>query len=305
MKIVFFGTSSVALPILEALNQHHEILAVVTSPDKKVGRKQETQESPVSVLAQEMNHKILKPESVKGNDLLRLELEDLGADLFVVVSYGYILPTEIINLPKFKTINVHFSLLPKYRGPAPIQYALLNGDSETGTSIFVLDEQVDHGPLLAQLKVAIDSDDNFITLGDKLARKSAELLLTILPDYEGGKLIPKPQDESQASVTKIISKDDGKINWNKTAQEIDNQFRAFYPWPGIWTMWNGKKLKILDGQPGGQTSAAPGTVLDNGRVACGGGSTLQINTLQLEGKTETDLKSFLNGYKDFAGSILQ
>jgi len=311
MKIIFFGTSNVALPVLELLHQHHDIAAVVTMPDAKSGRKQELAESPVGVLATEMELKLLKPESVKGNDLFRLELQNMQADIFVVVSYGKILPMDIISMPRYGTVNLHFSLLPKYRGSSPIQAALLNGDAQTGITIFLLDQQVDHGPILAQESVVIEPDDNFITLGDRLARISAKLLLNTLPNFVEGKIPATPQEDSEASHTNIITKQDGKIDWNKTSVELSNQFRAFYPWPGMWTMWNGKMLKITGCSLGdlsfsGQSDPSlSGTVMEGCLVVCGQNTFLQINSLQLEGKTETGILDFLNGYKEFIGSRLE
>ncbi len=337
MKIIFFGTSNVALPILEALSKHHEIVAVVTMPDAPVGRSQSLTESPVSVLANEMKLKILKPEKVKGNQEFLSQLQNFvsppprlppqgggikkefppldgegwgGVELFVVVSYGKILPLEIINLPKFKTINVHFSLLPKYRGPSPIQSALLNGESKSGTSIFILDELVDHGPVLSTLEVAIDGDDNALSLSQKMAFASAKLIVSTLEDYIQGGTTPKEQDHSQASFTEHIDKAHGKIDWSKSARQIYNQFRAFYPWPGIWTTWKGKKVKILDCittelQKGGTTDTyGYGQVLDGGIVVCGSDSFLQIKTLQMEGKKATKISDFLNGNKEFVGGVL-
>ncbi len=309
MKIVFFGTSNVALPILEALAKQHEILAVVTQPDGKVGRKQEIQESPVSVLANEIKLKILKPEKVKGNKQFYNELLNFGADIFVVVSYGQILPLEIINLPKYKTINVHFSVLPKYRGPSPIQYALLNGDMETGTSIFILDEKVDHGPWLFSETLPIEADDNFITLSEKLAYKSANVINKVIEDYTSGKITPLPQDEGAATYTKIIAKADGRINWQKTAQEIYNQFRAFYPWPGVWTTWQGKTLKITDmsiqyNPHQSSLIQTSGGVMEDGFVVCGKNTALKIKTLHLEGKKEMPILDFLNGNRNFISSLL-
>jgi methionyl-tRNA formyltransferase len=308
MKIVFFGTSNVALPILEALSKQHEILAVVTRPDVKVGRKQEIQDSPVSVLATEMKLKILKPQKVKGNKEFYEELKNFGADIFVVVSYGQIMPSEIINMPKYKTINVHFSVLPKYRGPSPIQFALLNGESYTGTSVFILDEKVDHGPLLATEQIQIDADDNFLTLSQKLAYKSAVVINEVIANYVLGKITPLPQNEALATYTKIITKADGKVDWSKTAGEIYNQFRAFYPWPGLWTTWQGKILKLTDIQINPlQKTTEPGKigkVLIDGIVICGNGTSFKIKTLQLEGKTEMTVSDFVNGNRNFLGSLL-
>ena len=246
MRIIFFGTANVALPILEELRLEHDIVAVVTTPDVKVGRKQILQESPVSALAKDLNLTTYKPEKIKNNPEFLKILTDLAADIFVVVAYGKILPMEVINLPPHKTVNVHFSLLPKYRGPSPIQAALLAGDTHTGSSIFVLDEGVDTGPLIAQEILAVEPDDNFFTLSDKLARFSAKLILPTLEDYTGGKITPLPQVEEGISQTKIISKVDGKADWNQSAAEIYNRFRAFYIWPGLWSTWQGKTLKITD-----------------------------------------------------------
>ncbi len=310
MKIVFFGTANVALPILEALKKEHEILAVVTNPDVKVGRKQTIQESPVSALATDLKLPIHKPDKVKNNSEFLATLKSLNADIFVVVAYGKILPLEIINLPPHKTINVHFSLLPKYRGPSPIQAALLNGDSHTGTSIFILDEQVDTGPLIAQEIVAVEPDDNYFTLSDKLAKLSAKIISGVVADYASGKITPLPQVDAGASHTNIISKNDGKVDWNKTSSDIYNQFRAFYLWPGIWTMWNGKKIKITDCMATelqvDQTTDTyrQGQVLEGGAVACGQNTFLKINSLQLEGKNESPILEFLNGYQNFVNSKL-
>lgn len=306
MKIIFFGTSNVALPVLEVLVKQHQVLTVVSTPDSMSGRRQNLSESPVSALAKDLGINLLKPEKVKNNQDFLQTLKNLDAELFVVVSYGKILPLEIINLPKYKTINIHFAVLPKYRGPSPIQAALFNGDEQTGTTIFILNEKVDDGPLLSQEIVNIDSWDNFFTLSDRLAKKSAALINGVINDYITGKITPLPQNEAAASYTKIITKDDGRISWNKSSQQIYNQFRAFFIWPGIWTTWNGKKIKILDCTPidSEQITSNPGTVFGSGIVACGQNTFLQIKTLQLEGKNETDIASFLNGYPTFVGSLL-
>ena len=310
MRIIFFGTANVALPILEALRKQHEILAVITSPDAEVGRKKQMQESPVSSLAKDLKLNLLKPEKVKNNPEFLSQLKSLNGDIFVVVAYGKILPLEIINMPKFKTINVHFSPLPRYRGPSPIQAALRNGDAQSGTSIFVLDELVDNGPLIAQEIANIDPSDNYFTLSDKLARVSANFINETIEGYISGKITPLPQDETVATYTKLIIKEDGKVDWSKTASEIYNQFRAFFIWPGIWTTWNGKNIKITDCkttelQISNTTDAyGCGKVLAGGIVVCGQNTYLQIKTLQLEGKNETDINSFLNGYQNFVGSKL-
>lgn len=310
LKIVFFGTANVALPVLESLFRNHEVVAVVTSPDSLVGRKKELTESPVSVLAKEMKVVLLKPESVKQSEFVE-QLKSFGADIFVVVAYGKILPSEIINLPRYKTLNVHFSLLPKYRGASPIQTAILNGETKTGTSIFVLDESMDTGPVIAQESIDIDPDDNYITLPLKLAQRSAKLLIGVLPRFVDGSVKPLPQDDSSATYTKILTKADGKMDFQKTASEIYNQFRAFFPWPGIWTEFAGKTLKILDCVPTAMQNQSatdtyrPGTVLPGGIVACGSGTFLEIVSLKPEGKNEMKIGDFLNGNSEFVGSVLK
>lgn len=305
MRIVFFGTSNVALPILEILYQHHDIAAVVASPDAVSGRKQELTESPVSVLAKEMDLEIFKPATVKNNADFLEKLRYMKADIFIVVSYGKILPKEIIEMPPHRTLNVHFSLLPKYRGASPIQYALLGGELQTGTSIFVLDEKMDTGPIVAQATVPIDRDDNLITLSQKLAYISAKLLLDTLPKYVSGEITPLPQDKSLASYTKIITKVDGQIDWHSPADKIYNQFRAFYPWPGVWTVWNGKMIKILDCEAvtGGFGEAKAGLVQAGGLVLCEG-SAIRLKIIQIEGKNQVSITDFLNGYPQFVGSTL-
>lgn len=305
MKVVFFGTSNVALPVLEALKTHHDLLAVVTTPDAKVGKKQTIQESPVSALATDLKLQTFKPAKVKNNPEMVKTLTEMNPDIFVVVSYGKILPTEVINIPKYKTINVHFSMLPKYRGAAPLQFALMNGDKETGTTIFILDELLDHGPVLAQEKIQIEDDDTFITLSERAAHKSAALVLTTLNSILEGTTRPLEQDHSQATNTKILTKEDGKVDFNKTSSEIFNLFRAFYPWPGIWTTWNGQILKIHACHVyDTTTSSAIGTVTEEGAVVCGNNTLLYISELQLAGKNSTDIKSFIRGYPQFISSVL-
>ncbi len=285
MKIVFFGTSDIGLPILKGLVANHEVVTVITSPDRPVGRKQVLTATPIADLATEHKIPILKPDKVKNNPKFLSELQKLvtdnSVDIFVVVSYGKILPEELLNIPPLKTINVHFSLLPKYRGPSPVQTALLNGDTYTGTSIFILDKDVDHGPLLAEKKIDIDPNDTNITLQKKLAVISSELILEILPKYQVGDITAQDQDHSQATFSKLINKEDGLIDWNKSAKEIYNQFRAFQPWPGIYSTWQGKKLKILDCK------------LSEDK------SSLELLTVQLEGKNPANIKDFKNGYPDF------
>lgn len=299
MKIIYFGTSRIGEPILEALVREHHVLAVVTSPDKPVGRKQVITPSPIATLADKHNIPTYKPDKVKNNPELLEDLKNLNADLFVVVSYGKILPIELINTPPLKTVNVHFSLLPKYRGAAPVQFALLNGEHKTGTTIFILDELMDHGPILATAELGIDPTDTNPILQEKLAQISAELLLETLPKYQSGVLKPVEQDHSQATKTGLISKEDGKVDWSKPATEIYNKWRAYQPWPGIYTLWEDKTLKILECKVGPELTGEPGQFKDNA-IICGGNTSLELISIQLEGKNAVEIEDFLRGHSNFS-----
>jgi methionyl-tRNA formyltransferase len=295
MRIVFFGTSEVGIPILEALMKEHEVVQVITSPDAPVGRKQELQATPIANLANFLKIPVQKPEKVKDNPEFLEFLKTIGADIFIVVSYGKILPAALLDIPRLKTLNVHFSMLPKYRGAAPIQYALLNGEKVTGTSIFILDEQVDHGPILIQKEFYIEPNDTFTTLAAKLADLSAQLLINILPQYEVGVINPQEQNHDSATFTKLIKKEHGRIDWTKPAQEIFNQWRAFTPWPGIWTTWQGQTFKILTAEVA--TSVEESQAREN--VPCGDNTSLHLLEVQPAGKNAMSIKDFLNGQKEF------
>lgn len=304
MKIIFFGTSEIGVPILEQLITHHQVLAVVTSPDKPVGRKQILSPSPISNLAERRNLPILKPTKVKNSPEFLDQLRDIHADIFIVVSYGKILPEEMLDIAPLKTINVHFSLLPKYRGPAPVQFALLNGETETGTTIFILDKEVDHGPIIAMEATDIEPNDTNITLQSKLAQLSADLLVKILPQYEAGEITPQLQAHAEASGTKIITKEDGKVDWTESAQEIYNRYRAYQPWPGIYTTWQGKGLKITECVPSKSAPNLPAGHTDGQFVACGKNTALELISVQLEGKNPVSIRDFINGHPNFKDSQL-
>lgn len=308
-KIIFLGTPEFALPTLEALikNDLAPVL-VVTQPDKKVGRKQNLAPPSIKEMALANNLAIVQPKNKK--ELAKIFSRQIF-DVAILVAYGLIIPDEIINQPKFGFLNLHPSLLPKYRGPSPIQAALLNGDNETGVSIIKLVKAIDAGPIVAQKKVDIKPEDNAESLHDKLAKVGAELLIQILPDYLAGRIKPISQDEVKASYTKIIKRDDGQINWQKTASQIDGQFRAFYPWPGVFTHLDGKRLKIanlgvLEGVLGGKLSFGEVFLSQNGQlvVKCGQGA-VELKVVHLEGKKEMTGKEFLRGQKDIIGKVLE
>ncbi|MBN1325924.1 methionyl-tRNA formyltransferase [Candidatus Falkowbacteria bacterium] len=307
-KIIFMGTPDFGAPCLKMLIENANVIAVVTQPDKKVGRNQVLTPPPTKQIALQNSIPVLQPEQVRGNPEFLKQIKELNPDLIVVVAYGFILPKELLVIPKFGVINAHASLLPKYRGASPIQSAILNGDEQTGVTIMILDEQMDHGPILSQNKVKILPYDDFATLHDKLADLGAKLLIEILPKYLGGQLQGKKQKDTDATYCKLITKLDGKIDWHKPANEIERQVRAFNPWPGAFTNWEGKNLKILKSEVHwvDEVNKVTGEIYEvNGilKVQCGQ-EQLELVELQLEGKNKMSVKEFINGHPKIIGTIL-
>ena len=303
-KIVFMGTPGFALPSLKALLAGHELLAALTQPDKPAGRSKVLRQSPVKRAALAAGLPILQPRRIRYADTLEA-LRKLDADVFVVVAYGQILPQALLDLPRYGTVNVHASLLPRWRGAAPIQAAIRAGDPCSGVSIMLLDAGLDTGPLLAARSLELAPRETGASLHDKLAVMGAALLAETLPPYLSGDIAPVPQDASLATYAPQIKKTDGEIDWRMSAVEIDRLVRAFTPWPGSATSWQGKTLKIIAGQAGpGQ--AAPGRVtLVDGRIAIGTGECLYLPArLQLAGKQALDAGDFLNGYRQIIGAQL-
>lgn len=296
IKTVFFGTHDFAATILQGLLDSDivSVEAVFTQPDRKTGRKQIVEESPVKKLAKKYNLKIEQPESLK-NYSSPLTPYPLG----IIAQYGLIIPKKIIDSFPRGMINVHGSLLPKYRGASPIQAALINGDTATGVTIMLMDEKMDHGPILSQKEIPIDPNDTYTTLASKMAAEGLILLLSTLPEWLNGKLkAPQPQDESQATFTKLLTKEDGLIDFNKTNEEICNQYRGLTPWPGVWCVRNNKRLKLLKIKKSEKTLSPSEALVENKRIfiGCGRGS-IEVLELQLEGKSVMDAATFLNGYK--------
>jgi len=244
IKIVFMGTPQFAVPCLLKLKEaDYNLIGVITQPDKPTGRQQKLTPPPVKIEAQKLNLPIyqfnkLDQEAIK-------KIKELNPDLIIVVAYGKILPAEILALPPHGCLNIHPSLLPHYRGPSPIQTAIFKGEKQTGITIIKLDQKLDHGPIIAQETFDILNDDNAESLSNNLACEGAELLIKILPDYLENKIKSQPQDDSQATFTKIITQEDAKINWRETPPEIDCQIRAFYPSPGAWTNITGPPAEAL------------------------------------------------------------
>ncbi len=304
VKIIFFGTHEFAVTILKELVQAPfiQITGVVTQPDQPVGRKQVLTPPPIKIFAEQNNLPIFQPLSLKNFSVSELP----EFDLFVVAQYGKIIPLSIVDAPGYGTLNVHTSLLPKYRGASPIQTALIHGEKETGVTIMKMDQGMDTGPILLQKKISIGPNKTFESLDADLAQVGAQALIEAIPGYIEGTLVPEPQDDSQATLTKILSREDGKVDWNKTTDEIYNLYRGLTPWPGIWTMWNGKRLKLLSIKPG-NTHISPGQVQSQGKSVSIGtqDGCIEVLELQLEGKSVMSASAFINGQKEFIGSTLQ
>lgn len=298
MKIIFLGTPEFALPSLKSLAEESDIemSAVVTQPDKPVGRKQVLCPPPVKVMAEEMDIKVFQP---KNKEELYQSLKDMEVDFFIVIAFGMILTEKILAIPQYGSINVHASILPKYRGASPIQQALLHGDHETGVSIMKMDEKLDHGPVYQINKIIIKPEDSLSQLNDNLANLGGNILVNILKKIIEQPLIPIEQKHQEASYCKKISKEDGKIDWNKSATEIINMMRAFSPWPGIYTDFHGKKLKIIKAEQE-EGTITPGQFQLVGRKLLIGTrkGVLRPLEVQIEGKRISEVSDFINGNKD-------
>lgn len=301
-KIVFMGTPAFALPSLTALMASHQVVGVVTQPDRRAGRSKRLRESPVKALAREAGLPLIQPERIREEAAIET-LRVWDADLHVVAAYGQILPPVILDLPRYGTVNVHASLLPRWRGAAPIQAAIKAGDCESGATIMLLDAGLDTGPLLAKRALPLAPDETGQSLHDKLSRLGAELLVETLPRFLSGEIDPQTQDDSLATYAPRIKKEEGKIDWTRSAQAIERMVRAYTPWPGAYTCWAGAPLRILAGNHGAGRAEAGRVIEKDGNIAIGTGDGLYYPTLlQLPGKRRLRVSDFVNGYKEFAGA---
>lgn len=301
MKTVFMGTPDFAVPCLEKLIEcGHEVAAVFTQPDKPVGRKHILTPPEVKVCALSHNIPVYQPESVKKDDTAFNIIKAIDPDVCVVVAYGKILPKSILELPKFGCINVHASLLPKFRGASPVQWAIRCGENKTGVSTMLLDEGMDTGDILLKSECDITKEDTAETLFDKLSPMGADLLIKTLDGLEKGKITPIPQNEADASYAPIIKKEDALIDFSKNADEIDCIIRGLHIWPVAYTYVNDKRLKIYSANVIKAEKGECGEILSqNGAITvkCGGDSAIEITDLQLEGSKRMLTRDFLNGRK--------
>ncbi|MCH5190842.1 MAG: methionyl-tRNA formyltransferase [Oscillospiraceae bacterium] len=308
MRIIFMGTPDFAVPCLEALiKSENEVVGVFTQPDKPKGRGYELTPPPVKLCAEKYNVPVFQPKSMRDGEALNI-INSLNAELIIVVAFGKILPAEILDSVKYGSINIHASLLPKLRGAAPIQWSILNGETETGVTSMKMDVGLDTGDMLLKKSIEITEDMTAGELHDKLSVLGAEVLLETLSALKSGSLAPQKQDDALSSYAPMLSKELSPIDFSKSAVCVHNQIRGLSPWPVAVTVLNGKKVKIHKSRLSTVISSGnAGELVDNnGRliVACGDGKCIEILELQLEGKKKTDAASFLRGHKTEIGTVL-
>ena len=308
MKIIFMGTPDFAVGTLKALiESEHEVCAVVTQPDKQKGRGKVLQATPVKEIAAEAGIPVYQPRRVKEPEFLQM-LDEIRADVIVVVAFGQIIPKEMLNMKPYGCINVHASLLPKYRGAAPIQWAVIQGEKESGVTTMQMDEGLDTGDMLLQAVIPLEKKETGGSLYDKLKQEGAELLMQTLEGLQNGSIMARKQGETTTEYAKMLKKEMGLIDWNKDAIEIERLIRGLNPWPSAFTHFNGKTLKIWQADVmEGNTGKQPGTItgISKGSIQVQtGNSVLSLRELQIEGKKRMDAGAFLRGYQIKEGMSL-
>jgi len=317
MDLVFCGTTQFAVPTLQALanaDAGHRVRLVVTQPDRPSGRGMEVAAPPVKQLAQKFGIEVTQPEKIKNNLELRARLDEIRPEAIVVVGYGRIIPQWMIDLPPLGNINLHGSLLPKYRGAAPVQWAIAMGETVTGVTTMRIDAGLDTGDILLQRETPIAPEDTAVTVAPRLAEMGASLMVETLAGLKAGTITPRKQDDAQATLAPILKKEDGLIDFRRSAREICNRLRGFQPWPGAYTTFRGKSLNVWAAMPleesgvGSQESAAaPGELsVDKDRlfVVCGEWTVLELLTVQPEGKRRMAARDFIHGYHPKTGEQL-
>ncbi len=308
MRTIFFGSPELAVPCLEAVHEVSEVALVISQPDRPAGRGLDVRPPPVKKRALELGLEVRQPKKVRTPEFAE-SLRSLGADVGVVVAYGRILPRSVLDAPRTGCVNVHASLLPRWRGAAPIQWSIVHGDSETGVTLMQMDEGMDTGPMLATATTSIALDDTAATLGARLSRMGADLLRTELPRYVAGELTARAQDDELATMAPLLEKKDGLIDWNRPARAVHDLVRGMHPWPGAHTFLRGRRIKVHRAIPStlDPEGAPPGTVTaidpEGILVACAKG-TLEIQELQESGRKRVDARSFASGRRIEVGDQL-
>jgi len=302
MDLVFCGTPVFAVPTLERLAEaDFRVRLVVTRPDRASGRGLELAASPVKQAARELGLSVLQPDKIKNNEEFRAELEGIAPDAIIVVGYGRIIPHWMIDLPRYGNLNLHGSLLPKYRGAAPIQWAIARGESVTGVTTMRIDAGLDTGDILLQAEEPIRPEDTALTLGPRLAESGAELMIRTLAGLVNLTITPRPQDHAKATLAPILTKEDGLIDFSRAAVETWNRLRGFQPWPGAFTRFRGKTLQLHAAAPALEVALvqAGHFVVEHGRLLLGfaHGTALEVQELQVEGKKRMSASDFINGYR--------
>jgi len=308
VRIVFLGTPEFAVPTLErAFEAGHEVAAVVTQPDRPKGRGRRLAAPPVKETALRLGLPVYQPESIRTPEAIEL-FGSLKPDAMVVVGYGKIIPQAVIDIPPRGIVNVHASLLPRYRGAAPVQWAVANGETATGVTTMRIDAGLDTGDILLQRETAIGPRETAVELAERLAAMGAALLVETLAGLERGEIVPRPQNSAEATFAPVLKKEDGRIEWRRPAQEIANRIRGFTPWPGCYTHLRGKALEICRACAVGGGTGEPGSAHPvRGRlvVTCGEGTALEILEVQMEGRKRMDAAAFQNGYHLMENELLR
>lgn len=306
MRVVFLGTPEFAVPSLNALAAQHQVAAVYTQPDRPKGRGNQVAESAVKLAAKRLGLEVCQPERIRRAENLE-PLKAWAAEIMVVVGYGQIIPQNIIDMPRHGILNVHASLLPQYRGAAPIQWAIANGESETGVTIMQIDAGLDTGDMLLKESLPIGRSETAPELSVRLAMVGAELLLETIRQIEAGTVRREKQRSEDASFAPILKKEDGLVDWHRPAHEIFNRWRGFNPWPGAYSFFRSRQLSITAMQCAERKLDAPGRLYAEKHhlfAGCGGGSTLELLEIQLAGKKRMNAEAFLNGYRLLENEML-
>jgi len=307
LNLVFCGTPAFAVPTLEKLTEAgFAVRLVVTQPDRPKGRGMELALSPVKQRALQLGLQISQPDKIKNNQEFRGQLAGIAPDAIIVVGYGHIIPQWMIDLPPLGNLNLHASLLPRYRGAAPIQWAIARSESVSGVTTMRIDAGLDTGDILLQTEIPIAPQDTAVTLAPRMGAIGADLMVETLRGLQAGTVRPRPQDHAKATLAPILKKEDGKIDFQQTAQEILNRLRGFQPWPGAYTSFRGKNLHIWAAQPIERTVATAEVLVERGHliVGCGAGSALELLEVQLEGKKRMPAADFVHGYQPHIGEKL-